>query len=170
MSARVALWARIGVVTAIALTLAVALAPPHPPPRLAWSSATAIGGALGLALFVAVARRRPRLPVPGARFPVFVAKLGFFGLWATNEELLWRRVALGELLAAGVAPAFAASTVGFALMHRSRRELHLVTGGAFGGLYLATGVLAASVAAHWIYNVLVAALVDRELRRAHGPP
>ena len=170
MSARVALWARIGLVTAIALTLAVVLSPPRPPPRLAWPYATTIGSVLGLALFVAVARRRPRLPVRGARVPALVAKLGFFGLWATNEELLWRRVALGELLAAGVVPAFAASTVGFALIHRTRRELHLVTGGAFAGLYLATGILAASVAAHWVYNMLVGALVDRELQRADGPP
>jgi membrane protease YdiL (CAAX protease family) len=45
-----------------------------------------------------------------------------------------------------------------------------VTGGVFGGVYLATGALAASVAAHWTYNMLVGALVDRALQRAHGPP
>ena len=73
--------------------------------------------------------------------------------------MVWRRVALGELLRAGVVPALAASTVGFALMHRTRRSVHLGTGGAFGAVYLSTGALAASVAAHWTYNVLVGGFV-----------
>ena len=170
MSAGVALWTRIALVTAATLVLTAVLAPPTPATRLEWPSATAVGGGAGLALFVGIARRRPSLPAPRSSVPVLLAKLAFFGLWATNEELLWRRVALGELLAVGALPALVASTLGFALIHRARRRVHLVTGSAFGGVYLATGALVASVVAHWTYNVLVGALVDRELQRAHGPP
>jgi membrane protease YdiL (CAAX protease family) len=36
-----------------------------------------------------------------------------------------------------------------------------MTGTCFGGVYLATGSLGASVAAHWLYNALVGALGDR---------
>lgn len=170
MSPGVALWTRVMAVTATASALAFALAPARPAPQLSWSVAIAVGSAVGLALFIAIARSRPHLPVPTASVSVLLAKLGFFGLWATNEELLWRRVALGELLGAGAVPAFVGSTLGFALVHRTRRGLHVFTGGTFGAVYLATGVLAASVAAHFIYNLLVAALVDRDLRLAHRPP
>ena len=41
------------------------------------------------------------------------------------------------------------------------KVLHLSTGACFGGVYLATGSLAASVAAHWLYNILVSARVER---------
>jgi membrane protease YdiL (CAAX protease family) len=93
--------------------------------------------------------------------PVLVAKLGFLGLWALNEEIVWRRVVLGALLPGGALVALAASTLGFALAHRARRLLHVGTGVTFGSLYLATGALTASIAAHWLYNVLVGGLVDR---------
>jgi membrane protease YdiL (CAAX protease family) len=39
--------------------------------------------------------------------------------------------------------------------------LHLNTGACFGGVYLATGSLGASVAAHWVYNVLAGTLFDQ---------
>jgi membrane protease YdiL (CAAX protease family) len=170
MTPVVALWGRVGAVTAAAFAVTFALSPAQPAAQLSASAATAVGGAAGLALFLAIARSRPRLPVRGASVSVLFAKVGFFGLWATNEELLWRRFALGELLDVGAFPAVLGSTVGFALVHRARRGVHVVTGGAFGAVYLATGVLAASVAAHFVYNLLVAALIDRDLRPAHGPP
>jgi membrane protease YdiL (CAAX protease family) len=91
------------------------------------------------------------------------------GLLAINEEIVWRRVLLGEFLTAGVIPALAASTVGFALAHRARL-LHLVTGATFGGLYLATGAIAASVAAHWVYNALVSASLDPGTARSGLAP
>ena len=77
---------------------------------------------------------------------------------AAAEEVVWRRVVLGELLRAGPLAALAGSTLGFALVHRTRQSLHLGTGAAFGGLYLATGALAASIAAHWAYNVFLLTL------------
>ena len=160
-------WLRIAVGTTVSSVLLVALAPATPAARLSWPAAAALGACGGLLLFSAVARRRPCLPSATSPWPVLCAKLAFLGLWATNEEVVWRRVAAGELLHRGVVPALAASTAGFAFMHRGRRVLHLGTGGAFGALYLSTGVLAASVAAHWTYNVLVGELVDR---RGRGEP
>jgi membrane protease YdiL (CAAX protease family) len=158
------LWLRIVGGTSVTLALLLVLAPPRPPTRLFWPGAVAVGACGGLLLFGALARRRPRLPPATSPWPVLVGKIVFLGLWATNEEVVWRRVAAGELLSDGVAPALAVSTAGFAFVHRGRRVLHLGTGSVFGALYLSTGVLAASVAAHWTYNVLVGALVDRGRR------
>ncbi len=155
------LWLRIAAATSVTLVLLLALAPPRPAARLSWPAAVAVGACSGLLLFGAAARRRPHLPHIASPWPVLLGKLVFLGLWATNEEVVWRRVAAGELLNDGVVPALAASTAGFACVHRGRRVLHLGTGGVFGALYLSTGVLAASVAAHWTYNVLVGGLVDR---------
>jgi membrane protease YdiL (CAAX protease family) len=160
---------RIAVVTALSLALAIAIEPPRPVERIQLPAAIAIGTFSGSMLFSTLAGRLPRLHIV-APASVLVARVGFFGLWAANEEVVWRRVVLGELLGAGVVPAFAASTVGFALVHRTRRGVHLCTGGVFGLLYLATGVLASSIAAHWAYNVLVADIVDRDRLRAEAPP
>jgi membrane protease YdiL (CAAX protease family) len=161
VTAAVALWARVAGGTALAVTLLLALSPPSPPGRISWYAAMGLGTCAGLLLFSVITRRRPRLPATSGRTPVVLGKLAFFGLWATNEEVIWRRIALGELLRAGAVPALIVSAVGFALFHRVRPAVHLVTGGAFGAVYLSTGVLAASVAAHWAYNVLVDAFVGR---------
>jgi membrane protease YdiL (CAAX protease family) len=90
-------------------------------------------------------------------------------LLALDEEIIWRLVLLGELLVFGAVAALSLSTVAFALAHRARL-LHLATGAAFGGLYLATGVLAASIAAHWVYNALVSASLDPAVIRAGHEP
>jgi membrane protease YdiL (CAAX protease family) len=155
------LWLRVGVVTMVSLALAVFLAPPHPAPRLPWPVAVVVGFAAGVLLSTAVTGCRPLLPARRGSASVRVGTQAFFGLLALNEEIVWRRVVLGELLGAGPAVAILVSTVGFALVHRSRRGLHLGTGAVFGLLYVSTGALAASVAAHWIYNALVGAQVDR---------
>jgi membrane protease YdiL (CAAX protease family) len=164
VSPRLALWLRIVAGTAVSLALLFFLAPPRPPARLAWPVAGVTGAWCGVLLFAVLARRRPRFPPPASRWPVLLGKLAFLGLWAANEEVVWRRVAAGELLHDGVVPALAASTAGFAFVHSGRRTVHLGTGGMFGALYLSTGVLVASIAAHWTYNVLVGGLVDRRAR------
>ena len=56
--------------------------------------------------------------------------------------------------------ALAGSSLGFAFAHRAR-GLHLGTGAVFGGVYLATGALAACIVAHWTYNVLLLWLSGR---------
>jgi membrane protease YdiL (CAAX protease family) len=155
-----ALWLRVAAMTAFGwATLAVPVS--RPAATLAPGAAIALGCAAGIALFAVVARRVPCLTASGSPLPVTVAKHAFLGLWAVNEELVWRRLALGAALRGGPFAAVAASAVGFALFHRARRGTHLVTGAAFGAVYVATGSLAAAVAAHWTYNALVAVVVER---------
>jgi membrane protease YdiL (CAAX protease family) len=166
-SAAVRLWGRIVAATAVAAVLFAAVDPQRPPSRVPPVGAVAVGVAAGAALALVLVRRLPRLR-RRAPLVVVAAKHGFLGLWAANEEIVWRRVVLGELLAAGLVAALAGSTIGFALVHRARRGVHLGTGAVFGGVYLATGALAACVAAHWTYNALVAALGERT--RPDGGP
>ena len=154
-------WLRAAVTTVLAVTLLLAVSPARPVSRLPQAVALAAGAAAGVLLFVGAARRAPRLPSAHGGLPVLVAKQGVLGLWAANEEILWRRIVLGELLPLSALAAVALSTLGFALAHRRRQALHLMTGTCFGGVYLATGSLGASVAAHWLYNALVGALGDR---------
>jgi len=63
--------------------------------------------------------------------------------------------------------AFAASTAGFALAHAGPQggrgvAVHAVTGGVFGGVFIATGSLLAAVAAHGGYNLLVLLAVESD--------
>lgn len=159
MSAR-AFWLRIALTTAVAAVLGSVLSPPTPPPRAPALVAVTLGAAAGVLLFVALLRRRPVVAqlVSGSSA---VGRNLFLVLCAANEEVLWRRVLLGELLPVGGLAALAASSAGFAVAHRRARPLHAVTGATFGTLYLATGALAASIAAHWAYNALVGSLAKR---------
>lgn len=111
-------------------------------------------------LFAAVDRSMPRLARPRMPRGVGLARGGILLVLAVNEEAIWRRVVLGEGLAVSPGFALAASSVGFAFTHRTQRATHLVTGGVFGLVYLATGALLAAVATHVVYNLLVAAAVD----------
>jgi len=148
------IWARIGLGVAFAVLLAFTLSPPVPTARLASGAGFAVGVAVGAALFACAARRVPRI----AMRPLLLV----LGVTAASEEVVWRRFALGELLPAGALIALAVSSVGFALVHPRRRLLHLATGASFGGVYLGTGTLAASIGAHWAYNALVGSLVRRK--------
>ena len=164
MSAGVRLWVRVGAATACAAALLVLVEPPHPSAHLDWPAACALGLICGGMLAVAVTRATPRVPGRRCSRAVATGIQLFVGLAATNEEIVWRRLVLGELLTAGPLAALAGSTVGFALVHRSGRATQLVTGLVFGTLYLATGALVGSIAAHWTYNAFVGAGADR--RRA----
>jgi membrane protease YdiL (CAAX protease family) len=167
VSPAIRLWTRVGVTTAVSLSLLLLVSPRQPALRMPWVTATVAGLGCGVVLYVAATRCRPLLPAPRGAAVGFGTQ-AFLVLLATNEEIVWRRVVLGELLDAGFATAMVGSTVGFALVHRSRRSLHLGTGFVFGALYVTTGALAASVAAHWLYNALVGALVDRRRLLAEG--
>jgi membrane protease YdiL (CAAX protease family) len=155
-----AAWARLAAVTTAAVTLPLLLAPPRPRPHTSWSLATALGAAVGLVLFAVVAHRPPLPARAGPRGAVAVRQL-LLGIYAANEELLWRRLLLGELLPVGPVTALAVSSAAFAAAHARARRLHAATGAVFGGLYLATGCLGASIAAHWVYNAFVSALLGR---------
>ena len=135
---------------------ALALSPPRPVERLAVARCDHARGARGARALrrrraePPAASRRPRRPGSSSRASASSA--------SGRRTRRWSGGASRSASCSGRAPfrRFAASTVGFALIHRTRPSLHLCTGGVFGVLYLATGVLAASVAAHWAYNVLVA--------------
>jgi membrane protease YdiL (CAAX protease family) len=147
----------------------MALAPPQPRQRLTAAAGAFAGCAAGVVLFAAVTGGRARLPAWPRRAHFALARLAVLGLWAAGEEVVWRHVALGHLLRLGALPAIVASSAGFALVHR-RRLLHFGTGVAFGALYVATGVLATSVAAHSTYNALLAAMVSQKRRNHTRPP
>lgn len=154
--AAVALWASFFTWTTVASVTALGATPPHPDAEISWPHAVVAGTAVGGALFTIVLRRPPSSVAGMSRVPTAVTTHLFLVVCVVNEELIWRRFVLGELLAAGPFAAVAASSVVFAVAHRSRRTTHLLTGGVFGTLYVATGALSAAVAAHWTYNALVA--------------
>lgn len=133
------------------LAVTVGLPQVRAPLGAAW--APLLGLPVAAVLFAGALRRRP------SRFPSPVASAALT-IGAVLEELFWRGLVLGALaLAAGAAGALALSSALFAGVHR-RRRLHLVTGAAFGGLYLATGRLLAPVVAHAAYNVLVCSAAE----------
>jgi membrane protease YdiL (CAAX protease family) len=166
---RCRLWGRLLLGSATAVVLLLAVSPPVPSGRLPAMAGVAAGVAVGVLLYVVVSGRPPARPARLASLPLALATALFLAVVAANEEILWRRVVLGELLRIGPAAALAGSTLGFALAHRSRPGLHLLTGSVFGALYLATGALAAAVSAHWVYNLLLLWLADRR-RSVAVPP
>ena len=159
MTARTGVWLRFALGTAFALGLLVTLSPARPASRLSAVLQPVVGLAAGGLLYLILVRSLPRRPTPGPSASAAVGKCVLFGVAALNEEIVWRRVLLGELLFGGVVAALAASTLAFAVSHRARPALHLGTGAAFGAVYLTTGALVATVTAHWAYNVLVGAHV-----------
>jgi membrane protease YdiL (CAAX protease family) len=133
----------------------------------------AIGLLAGAAVFVLLTGGR--LPRAHPRVPGHALALRWLGLGAGAglEELMWRGLILGGLVAAvGPAAGLALSSAGFALWHRPslgrRCSVHLVTGASFGTAFLAGG-LAAAVLAHGIYNILVDWAVHAERARLRGP-
>ena len=76
---------------------------------------------------------------------------------AISEEIVWRwGVLAGTAPYLGWAGALALSTAGFAGQHtRTATVAYLIIGGACGGVFLATGRIAAAIAAHGGYNALV---------------
>jgi membrane protease YdiL (CAAX protease family) len=161
----VAVWMRIAVSTAVAAATLVIADPPRPETRLDWPLAMPVGAAAGTALFAGVVRRVR--PVRAA--PTSPATLAFLALFALNEEVIWRRLVLGEALRGGAFAGVAASTIAFSMMHRVRRATHLATGLVFGCTYVFTGSLAASIVAHWTYNALVASVLPRASAPSEAP-
>jgi membrane protease YdiL (CAAX protease family) len=146
-------WGRVAGDTAAAVALVVLLRPPTPTGShlgFAESSDVVRGAPVVLALFGAMRR----LVTAGRPVSAVAMRVGLFGLLALDEEIVWRRAVLGELLRFGALASWTASTAAFALAHRRRPDVHLATGALFGGIYLLTGALSAPVAAHWTYNLL----------------
>jgi membrane protease YdiL (CAAX protease family) len=154
---RVALWLRIAALWIFSAALLVAADPPAPRHSRPLAAAVAFGIAGGIGLYVLLARRRP--PPPSVRLPLALV----LAIWAGAEEVLWRWFALAEAAQrVGSIAALAATSLGFAAVHRPRTIAHAVAGGVFGLAYLFAGGLAAAWAAHVAYNLLVAS------RRAPG--
>jgi ABC-2 type transport system ATP-binding protein len=144
----------------LALGLALTLGLPPVAPLVGGAWTPLLGLPAAVALFAGATRRAPSTR-PRATLAFALT------LRASLEELFWRGLVLaGCSLAVGAAGALALSSGAFACMHR-RRRLHLLTGLAFGGLYVATGKLLAPILAHAAYNLLVCSTLPvAELRRA----
>jgi membrane protease YdiL (CAAX protease family) len=154
---RLLLWA-----TAYAAAAIVGLPPWNAP--LHGPAAVAAGAAIGTVVFLALAGRPRR---PRGRPRVALARSAWLAAGAAFEELLWHGLALALLLPRlGVLGALGATSAGFAFAHRHQGRgggVHLVTGGVFGAAFVCAG-LAAAIAAHASYNVLVdlGVLAERE--------
>jgi membrane protease YdiL (CAAX protease family) len=121
--------------------------------------AIALGLVAGICLLVILAGRLPPRPrFPRSRLPALGARACVLAIASVAEELIWRVVALGALVPAlGNWLALGVTAAGFAVSHagsgRRAVAVHLVTGSAFGGVYLATASFAAAVTAHASYNL-----------------
>jgi membrane protease YdiL (CAAX protease family) len=145
---------------AVGITLFLAVRPRPPTAPISGSApALALGLAAGFCLLVVLAGRLPPRPrLPWGRLPAFGARACVLGIAALAEELIWRVVALAALVPTlGTWLALALTTAGFACSHaaggRRAVAVHLVTGSAFGGVYLATASFAAAATAHASYNL-----------------
>jgi membrane protease YdiL (CAAX protease family) len=129
------------------------------------------GPAIGIALFVILARDRPH--VPERPVAVVAARGAYLFAGAAFEELLWRGLGL-VLLADLTGPlvALALTSGAFALWHRRscgrQSAVHVLTGLAFGGAFFVGGLVAA-ILAHASYNVLVDLSVQAKRAWERGP-
>lgn len=145
------------------LAVIVALDLPGPEPGLGSAPSAAVALAVAAALFAVLARLRVRPLVPPRGRRPAAARLGLhFAGRAAYEEALWRGLVLGPgSQALGAAAGLGVSTLGFAASHLGKQgrgaAAHLLTGAAFGSVYLVTGHLLAAVLAHVAYDALVTA-------------
>ena len=133
------------------------LAPTEPPRApLGHLASAPLGVAAGIALFLLLARARPRVLLT----PVAFATALVVAATGMSEEAIWRAFALGRVAqTAGLWAAVAVTSVAFAATHlpalRPRGSaVQLVTGTVFGALFALTGSLIACALAHAVYNIL----------------
>ena len=111
------------------------------------------------------------LAIRRARTGAVVIRSAYLVGRSAVEEVIWRGyVFAGLALAIGTVAAFAATVSLFAIAHRPRQGslwiVHVVTGAIFTTLFATTGSLAAAIAAHATYNVLVGLAVEGARGRA----
>ncbi len=126
--------------------------------RVAPATAVASGALVALAL--GVVALRIRAPIGRRTSGPALATGIYLTFRAAFEEVVWRLTVTGRLAAAAGWPlGLAVGSVGFAVAHARRGRaavlIHVLTGFAFGGLYLATGRLVAPVVAHGLYNLVL---------------
>jgi ABC-2 type transport system ATP-binding protein len=107
------------------------------------------------------------------RAAALTARGGYLVLRSAVEEIVWRGLGIGALAPLiGTLPALVLTTVGFAASHVPKlgrsSVTHLLTGAVFGGLYLVGGGLAAPIAAHATYNLLIAFALEARRPRARS--
>ena len=160
---RLVAWTMVAIAAALLAPAAVPLdASVHP-----LGNAITLGGLTGAFVFYALARQR--LPRNGGTVDSrrLVARSIVLSVRSAQEEAVWRALVLGMLVAPlGRLGALVASTTLFAGAHVLRQgraaTAHLVTGSAFGVVFLLTGRLSGAIAAHSVYNVLVGTASLRE--------
>jgi membrane protease YdiL (CAAX protease family) len=132
-------------------------------PRLSQLASVAVGVTAGAILFGILARclRPPPLAAPHVARTVGLLTPRV-AVGALVEETFWRYLVLCSLIAPlGLCAAVLTTTAAFALAHLHqgvrRVRVHLLTGATFAYLYVGSGHLAAAIAAHASYNLLVIA-------------
>jgi membrane protease YdiL (CAAX protease family) len=133
----------------------------------------ALGPVTAAVTFLALTGGRLPRALPRPLGGAMIVRWCALGAAAGIEEVAWRGIVLGGLMVViGPWPALAASSAAFAAWHwpslRARSAVHLVTGTAFGGVFLAGG-LGAAMLGHALYNLFVDWAVHAERARVRGP-
>jgi membrane protease YdiL (CAAX protease family) len=136
-------------------------------------SRAALGPAAGAATFLLLTGGRFPRALPQTLGRAMLVRWLRLGAAAGLEEVVWRGAVLGGLaFFLGPWLALVGSSAAFAIWHwpslRGWCAVHLVTGAAFGGAFLAGG-LAAAMLGHALYNLLVDLAVQAEHARLRGP-
>jgi ABC-2 type transport system ATP-binding protein len=154
------------------VTVAAAIGVPAPPGSMVGLSiALPCGIVAGSLLFAVLSRGWVPVGVfRRERAAALTARGGYLVLRSAVEEIFWRGLGIGAMAPLiGTVPALVVTTVGFAASHIPKfgrhSAAHLLTGAVFGGLYLVGGGLAAPIAAHATYNLLIAFALE-----ARRPP
>jgi ABC-2 type transport system ATP-binding protein len=162
----------VGWAACVATALAVGL--PHPDGVVALPIVLPSAILAGALLFAALSRGRVPIRVfRRERAAALTARGGYLVLRSAVEEIVWRGLGIGALAPLiGTLPALVLTTVGFASSHAPKlgrsSVTHLLTGAVFGGLYLVGGGLAAPIAAHATYNLLIAFALEARRPRARS--
>lgn len=174
MTSGARLWLSLLVQAGVAATLLVTAAPHHVPSAIPPPLGLALGAAAGVTLVIVLAGRLPPRPrLRRARLTLIAAKSSVLVLAAACEEVVWRWFVLGALVPhVGAGGALGLSSAGFAVSHAGQAPravlVHLATGATFGGVFLATGSVAAAIVAHATYNVTVLLALESRSRHPAG--
>jgi ABC-2 type transport system ATP-binding protein len=155
------------------VALAAALGVPAPAGGIVGLSIALPSGILaGLLLFALLSRAWVSIGIfRRNRAAALTARGGYLVLRSAVEEIFWRGLGIGVLAPLiGTVPALVVTTVGFAASHLPKlgrhSAVHLLTGAVFGGLYLVGGGLAAPIAAHATYNLMIVLALEARRQQA----
>jgi ABC-2 type transport system ATP-binding protein len=163
LTRRLAAWSAI-------CTAPLCLGTPSYPISVSWGVAVPAGACTGAFLYAMLAAGALPLAIRRTRAGAVVLRSAYLFGRSAVEEVVWRGYVFASLaLAVGTPTAFAATVTLFAIAHRPGQGrlwiVHLVTGATFTMVFATTGSLAAAVAAHATYNVLVGLAVEGTRQR-----